>query len=295
MGKSKEFTEEESNQIIYNYTVLKRGVNAIGKDFNVAGKTIQNHLKKKGIKIRNLAAAMQESRAANVNDNYFKTQSHNMAYILGLLASDGCISKDTNHWNIDLQEQDEEILKQIQTEIGYDGKIEHYTNNLNKQFSRLRICSRQMKSDLQHYGITPHKTFTLKPPEFLDPQYYISYIRGYFDGDGCFYFNEDKNKYNWYICGARREVIQWIHDIFINVYGIDTTIQTSNYTLKNGDHFYYLQTYSISTISQIFEVLYISDSLYMQRKFNSFKNFYDIKSTRLYSLSDKEKRYAELI
>lgn len=295
MGKSKEFTEKEKELIIYNYTVLKRGVNSIGRDFGIAGTTIQRHLKKWGVSIRNLTEAMQEIRAYSVNDNYFKVQSHNMAYILGLIASDGCVSKDTNHFYIDLQASDEEILYKIKNELSFEGPLQHYTNNSGCDFSRLRICSKTIKQDLSHYGITPKKTFTLNPPSFLDEQYYISYIRGYFDGDGCIYINLDKYKYQWNIGSARKEVIQWIQNILLNNYGITSFLHNTTRILSQGDHYYYILIYNKEIIRRLFEILYVPNSLYMERKYQIMKNFYDIKSTRLYSLSDKEKRYAELI
>lgn len=295
MGKSKEFTEKEKELIIYNYVVLKRGVNSIGKDFKTSGITIQRHLKKWGVSIRNLTEAMQEVRAYSVNDNYFKVQSHNMAYILGLIASDGCISKNSNHFYIDLQSQDEEILYKIKDELSFEGPIEHYTNNSGCNYSRLRICSKTIKQDLEHYGIVPQKTFTLKPPYFLDKQYYISYIRGYFDGDGCIYINYNINKYHWNIGGAKKEVMEWIQNILLNDYGIISSLNSTNKILSQGDNFYYISIFSKKIIMRLFEILYVPNSLYMERKFQIMKNFYDIKSTRLYSLSDKEKRYAELI
>lgn len=295
MGKSISFTEEQKEFMVYNYTVLKRGVNAIGRDLNTSGITIQRHLKKMGVKIRNIQKSMQKCRAYNVDDNYFKKQSHNMAYILGFIASDGHVSKNTNHFNIDILEKDEEILYKIKKELSFEGFIDHYTNNSGCKYSRLRVCSKTIKEDLKHYGIVPQKTFTLEPPNFLDEKYFISYIRGYFDGDGGVYIDFEKNKYNWYICGARKEVIDWISDVLLNKYGIISYIHTSKKILSQGDHFYYIQIYKQETILKLFQILYVQDSLYLNRKYQIMKNFYDIKSKRLYPLSDKGKRYAELI
>ena len=318
MGKSISFTDEQKEFMVYNYTVLKRGVNAIGRDLDVAGLTIQRHLKKMGVKIRNPQEAQGECRAYNVNDNYFKIQSHNMAYILGLLATDGTNSSLTNIVKITLQERDshlleeikedesngyydhetktdEEILYKIKEELRFEGPISHYVNSHGCEYSRLRVCSHIIKQDLAHYGIIPQKTFTLTPPLFLDEQYFISYIRGYFDGDGCIWINYEKYSYNWYICGARKEVIEWIQQVLLNKYGIITSLVTSTQTLSQGDPFYSIQVYKKETILKLFEILYIPNSIYMERKYKIMKNFYDIKSTRLYSSSEEEKRYAELI
>ena len=294
MGKSISFTDKQKEFMVYNYTVLKRGVNAIGKDLGVTGLTIQRHLKKMGVKIRNSQEAKGECRAYNVNDNYFKIQSHNMAYILGFLASDGGVSKNTNHITIDIQRVDEEILYKIKDELKFEGPISHYVNSHDSKYSRLRICSHTIKQDLAHYGIIPQKTFTLTPPLFLDEQYFISYIRGYFDGDGCIWINYEKYSYNWYICGARKEVIEWMRQVLLNKYGIITSLTTSTKTLSHGDPFYSIQVYKKETILKLFEILYVPNSIYMERKYQIMKNFYDIKSTRLYSSKEEEKRYAEL-
>ena len=224
-----------------------------------------------GVVLRNFQDAMQESRAYNVNDNYFKTQSHNMAYILGLLASDGCVSKDTNHFYIDLQQEDEEILYKIKEELSFEGPIQHYTNNNGCNFSRLRVCSKIIKEDLTHYGITPKKTYSLLPPTFLEEQYLISYIRGYFDGDGCIYINQKDSSYNWYICGARKEVLEWMKKILLNNYGIITSVSVSSRMLSNGDPFYYLQVYKKETIIKIFKILYVQNSLFLKRKYQIMK------------------------
>lgn len=280
--------------MVYNYTVLKRGVNAIGRELGVSGKTIQRHLKKMGVKIRNLQEAMGECRAHNVNDNYFKIQSHNMAYILGFLASDGGVSKNTNHITIDIKEIDEEILYKIKEELKFEGPISHYVDSHGCKYSRLRVCSHTIKQDLAHYGIIPQKTFTLTPPLFLDEQYFISYIRGYFDGDGCIWIDYNNYSYNWYICGARKEVLKWIQQVLLNKYGIISTLSVSTRTLSHGDPFYSIQVYKKETILKLFEILYVPNSIYMERKYQIMKHFYDIKSTRLYSSNGEEKRYAEL-
>lgn len=295
MGKSIIFTDEQKEFMIYNYVTLKRGVNAIGRDMGISGITVQRHLKKMGVKIRTLQEATQDFRSYSVNDNFFKTQSHDMAYILGLLASDGCVSKKTNHLNLDLSIIDEEILYKIKKALDFEGSIERYINSGGHEYSRLKICSPQMKKDLAHYGIVPAKTYTLQPPYFLDEKYYISYIRGYFDGDGCIYANYDKYTYDWYICGAKKDVLEWMQSVLLNKYGISSSLNSVAGVLKGGDDFYSIHIYKKNDIAKLFEILYVPNSLFLQRKYDIMKNFYDIKSTRLYSLSDKEKRYAELV
>lgn len=292
--RKKDLTKEQKEYIVYNYVHLKRGLNSIGKDIGVSGQKIKKTLQEFGVHINNFQEAMSLRRAYEVNDNYFKVQSHNMAYILGFLAADGAVSKNTNHITIDLQVLDEEILYKIKKELQAECPIEHYINNSGHEYARLKICSKTIKEDLFHYGITPQKTYTLSPPIFLEKQYYISYIRGYFDGDGCIYYTTNFEKEQWYVCGARKEVLNWIREVFVNQYKIISPEVKQVKTLKNGDPFYQL-TYYGKKINKIFESLYIKDTIYLDRKFKKMKNLYDIKSTRPYSSSVEEKSYAELI
>ena len=59
-------------------------------------------------------------RKYNVNDNYFKTWSHNMAYILGFWFADGCIMKrcEQYRFNIGQNKKDKYLLKQMLVEMG---------------------------------------------------------------------------------------------------------------------------------------------------------------------------------
>lgn len=274
MGKSISLTDEQKDYMIYNYVVLKRGVNSIGKEIGISGLTVQRHLKKMGVKIRNHQESMQECRGHNVNDNFFKVQSHDMAYVLGLIASDGYVSKDTNHFGIDIQESDEELLYKIKRVLNYEGDIMHYTSNGGCKASRIRVCSKTIKKDLEHYGIKPKKTFTLEPPFFLAPEYCISYIRGYFDGDGCIYTDFEKYKYEWFICGVKKEVLNWMKDILLNKYGIVSKVYKTSTTLSQGDPFYQLAIYKKNDIKRLFEILYPPDSIYMERKYKKMRELF---------------------
>lgn len=290
----KVLSEEQKSYIVYSYTQLKKGLNSIGREIGVSGAKVKKTLQELGVHVNTFQEAMGLQRHYNVNDNYFKIQSHNMAYILGFLSADGGVSKDTNHITIDLKDIDEEILYKIKKELSAEAPLEHYVNNSGCHYSRLRICSKTIKDDLSHYGITPKKTFTLEPPKFLDEQYYLSYIRGYFDGDGCFYCDKNFQNQIWYICGARKNVLDWIEKILVNQLGILSTGVKVAKTLKNGDPFYQLSFYRGDSIKRIFENLYIDNTICLERKYQKMKNFYEIKSKSPYSFGEEEKRYAEL-
>ena len=98
--KKVQLTKEEKEKIVYNYTVLKYGRKKSGKEFHVSDKIVLKVLKEFNIPIRNIQQA--NASKYNIDENFFETQNSNMAYILGILASDGCISKADNQIYIEL-------------------------------------------------------------------------------------------------------------------------------------------------------------------------------------------------
>lgn len=72
---------------------------------------VKTILQENGIYIRNYIESKDNSRKYSIDDNYFKTQSHNMAYILGLLAADGSVSSKENGVFIQLKADDKKFLK----------------------------------------------------------------------------------------------------------------------------------------------------------------------------------------
>ena len=61
-------------------------------------------------------------RQFQVNSDYFKTWSYNMAYILGYIATDGNVSQD-RVLKLALQKQDRPLLEKIKDEIEFTGKV----------------------------------------------------------------------------------------------------------------------------------------------------------------------------
>ena len=68
-------------------------------------------------------------RRYTLNEDYFKKWSSNMAYILGLLATDGNIHED-RVIRLSLQRKDIDILEKIKEELNFSGEIYlKYTKN----------------------------------------------------------------------------------------------------------------------------------------------------------------------
>lgn len=120
----------------------------------------------------------------SLNHTYFKKiDSHEKAYLLGIMYSDGGIDVKSN--GIQLVSNDEDLLDFFKKEISLSKEV--YSNPSHPKAKTIYFSSEEMKRDLVSLGCSPQKSLTLEfPREDQVPKDFIwSFILGYFDGDGC--------------------------------------------------------------------------------------------------------------
>ena len=117
------------------------------------------------------------------NKNFFKTWSHDMAYVLGFLYADGNIikTKRGTHF-IAFYSADEILLQSIRTVLESDHVLAKRSSVSGEVF-RLQIGSKEWFDDLCELGLTPNKSKRMQMP-VIPSEYFGDFLRGYFDGDG---------------------------------------------------------------------------------------------------------------
>lgn len=86
-----------------------------------------------GCKIKKITAAEKSniqsanSRKWNINQDFFKTWSSDMAYIFGFWCADGCIYGG-KMFDITIHNKDKYILKRIAEKLGYEGSLYDYVD-----------------------------------------------------------------------------------------------------------------------------------------------------------------------
>ncbi len=281
MGRTKELSEEIERKIIYNYVELKQNLNTSGKNLGVTQYMVEKTLKKYGVKKRTYTEAKQAGRKFPCNDNFFKVQSSNMAYILGLLAADGSISKKENLIAIQLKATDKEILEKINEKTQNTRPLEFYIRKeTGHEIASFRVWSAEWKKDLAHYGITPKKTFTLQPPDFLLPEYRIDYIRGYFDGDGSIYQLKTQNRVFFEISGVSKVMIDWIRNELVNHYHIFINKELIEHR-PNGTVIYKIKIGSVEELNKLYTLLYKDKELFLTRKKEKFYSLLKLHETSI--------------
>jgi|SRR5690606_34902794 len=136
-----------------------------------------------------------------INHNFFETiDTEEKAYWLGFIAADGNINETHYSISLSLAEKDYDHLIKFKESLSLDwlpkrkSKPKDFFNN-KRQTEYISYVysfgSIKMYHDLLYYGIFPRKSLDLKPPQNLSEGLIRHWIRGYFDGDGSVYFDEN--------------------------------------------------------------------------------------------------------
>ena len=121
MANKIQLPKETVDIILDNYCNKKYGLIKSGKEVGVSSYIVRRLLLERGIHIRSFSEAASNSNIARrmyeVDDSYFSQENPKMAYLLGFLAADGTVSKDSNRIKIGLSSVDKDFLEQIRCEI----------------------------------------------------------------------------------------------------------------------------------------------------------------------------------
>lgn len=265
----KDIPQNIQNKIIEKYN-QGCGLVTAGLDFGISAYKVRKILVSNNIPIRSQSnsASISNSKRKKFfcNEDFFKKQSAKMAYILGFLAADGTVSKNSNEVKITLSEIDAELLEKIKDTLEYTGEVKHAVTSKGFSIATLQITCAEYKKDLAQYNIVPQKTFTFSIPEKLDKKYWIDFIRGYWDGDGTI-CTAGKEAIRSSLCSARKETLEQILNFLQENYQIPkVSIQ-----FRQGIHPLYYFQYSTNSTKKLFSILYYHNvELFLDRKYTKF-------------------------
>lgn len=144
----------------------------------LSDRAIRNVLYKHGIAM-NREQFSGRPRIHKVNEGFFKTWSHDMAWVLGLFITDGHVSPNTH--SVIFAQKDERILKLVAQWMEADYVLG--ATGPTKSIPTLIINSKKIKRDLEEMGITSNKSLNVPFPD-VPKEFLPSFVRGVIDGDG---------------------------------------------------------------------------------------------------------------
>ncbi|MBS4217597.1 hypothetical protein KHA96_04620 [Bacillus sp. FJAT-49711] len=174
MARNPGMTDEVVIEMYKSGMPFKEMVPIIG----ISDRAIRNVMYKHGIKM-NREQSSGQPRKHKVNEDFFKVWSHEMAWVLGLIITDGHINKNIHC--VTISQKDERILQLIAKYMNADYVLAPTGNS--RKTPLLIINSIEIKNDLKRLGIDSSKTFNAPFPP-VPEEYLASFIRGVIDGDG---------------------------------------------------------------------------------------------------------------
>ncbi|MEK7603549.1 MAG: LAGLIDADG family homing endonuclease [Patescibacteria group bacterium] len=220
-----------------------------------------------------------------LNQNFFKTWSSEMAYVLGFFAADGNMIRNNRGGHfIAFYSNDKELLEKIRNLLGSNHKLapkkrnNFYKNR--KQSYQLQIGSKEIFKDLINLGMVPNKSLILKMPN-VPEELLGHFLRGYFDGDGhvsvCEYQRKDrKSKSKIIQSGFTSGSKKFLEGLRI-VLKKHTNIQGGTLHRGSKKSNYYRFCVSINDSLRLYDFMYKNDNLLsLSRKKSIFEDYFKL-------------------
>ncbi len=168
--------------------------------------------------------------------------SSDLAYVIGVIASDGNLSPDMRHLSI--TSKDEEMVINCKKCLGISNKIGKKARggSTDKKYFVLQFGDKNFFEFLLAVGMTPRKSLTIGELD-IPKEFYFDFFRGCIDGDGSisiFAHPESKHaQLRLLLCSGSLRFLEWIHEMnkgSENIKGgyFQKSASSSVYTLSYG-------------------------------------------------------------
>ncbi|MET3698986.1 LAGLIDADG family homing endonuclease [Bacillus oleivorans] len=209
----------------------------------LSDRAIRNVIYKHGIEM-NREKQSGQPRKHKVNEDFFKKWSHEMAWVFGLLITDGNISGNSHC--ISFAQKDEKILRLIAKYMEADYVLGG--TGPTKLTPTLLINSKEIKSDLAKLGISSNKSLTVPFPR-IPEEYLPSFIRGVIDGDGWV----QRNGYVMNITTGSQSFAEGLLSVFMN-WNLRSEISIQN--TRKGKHVYRVWVKGKYNLPKLAKIIY---------------------------------------
>jgi hypothetical protein len=195
--------------------------------------------------------------------------SRNLAYVVGLITTDGCLSKDGRH--IAFVSKDLEQIINFCKILKLTNKISPHKSSYNPKGSyyHIQFGNVSLYNFLLKTGLTPNKSFSLKTLD-IPPKFFIDFLRGHLDGDGnisVVYHKESQYpQLRLRFCSASLNHLLWMKKSLLNQYNI-----SGGFISKKIRNTHYL-VYSKVDATKLLELMYYHRVKYfLGRKYTYYK------------------------
>lgn len=241
-------------------------------------------------------------RSINLNENFFSSWSNEMAYVLGVIFTDGNINPGskrdpsqktgTRSPRLIIGQKEPELLNKVSKLMNCDMKLRHRNKRgISGALYVFDICNEKIYDDLINFGLSPPKSKTIEFPN-ISQEFVRHFIRGCWDGDGSIFFDENKLVAS-YISGSKNFIETLVQELYkVGIYRLGKKgglyhkeFDEYNLWLKYPDgrfplrihkderaNAFYLKVQTRENVERLFHYFYddVDESMYLTRKYNVF-------------------------
>lgn len=211
------------------------------------------------------------------------TWTHELVYAVGLITTDGNLSKDARHIAFTSKDLDQvqtfaKILKTRNKILNVKGSY-----NPEKTYHKIQFGNKELYDFLLDVGLSPNKTKNLSRISIPD-KFFVDFLRGHLDGDGSTHSYWDKRwknsfmLYTYFISASKKHVL-WIKKEVERLYELKGRIS------YQGKSIYRLAYAKKASVALLEKMYYKKEIPYLRRKYSKIKASLDI----IHSLADVSK------
>lgn len=284
--KSGEISRKLSKEILEDlYRDKGKSLQDIAEEFKCTKQMVKILMDRYGLEIRSQSKArllaIKKGKFENfehdgIDEDFFSNWSPEMAWVLGLIFTDGCLSGG----RVQICSIDLDLLEKVKKHLGSNKQVLKTTQSYDKTkfIYRIEFCREKMRNDLYKLGLVEKKSLILKFPE-VPKESIRHFIRGCWDGDGSVFISGGKLRAS-YVSGSK----DFIYSLIEKLYkmgigrkgGTNTTLPLSPLKIhvdqRAKSPSYSIKIDSEESLARLFSFFYygVDESVYLKRKYDVF-------------------------
>ncbi len=272
----------------YFYNELALPLRKVAQLYGRSATDISNKMGTAGMERRTAA----ETRTSHYDVTFFREWSPAMAWVLGLIYTDGNLTRNC----VTLSSIDRELLEKVRVLVAPRNMIytRRQSRDRDKTIDTFQIAHQGMVADLRRIGLQERKSLIMKFPD-VPPDCTRHFIRGCWDGDGG--FTESVGRLSaHYTCGSRKFIEQLVFELLRtglgrkrpgandyksieNLRRLRAKYRTGPYPLSLYKHLhanaYQITITSLHALEKLYDFFYkdVDPAIYLSRKHEIIKRY----------------------
>jgi hypothetical protein len=223
------YIEIERETLRHLYLEARLSMDEVAKHFGCSPITVARRLSFYDIAARPRGPIPRNRTMSAPRDGW----SANLAWAIGVIATDGNLSPDGRH--LVVRSKDRDMLETLRRCLGLTNRITVTSNGRGGRINTLQWSDRAFYLWLLEIGLTPAKSLTLQPLAIPD-EYFADFFRGCIDGDGSVLvyldrYHAKKNEHYVYerlyvsIVSASFRFVEWLQSTIFRLTALTGSIE----------------------------------------------------------------------